>query len=69
MALNTSYPYTTCVICDFYTEDGISLRCNDCGSLDDIHGKICEILIKHNFDYVDVCSADTGEVLMIVQRT
>jgi hypothetical protein len=37
--------------------------------MDDIAEQVCEILIKHNFAYADVCSAETGEVLMVIERT
>ena len=69
MAINTYYVYTTHVTCRFFTNDGEVLRCDDCGTLDDIHDRVCEILVKHNFTDADVCSAETGEVLMVVQRT
>ena len=69
MAINTYYIYTTHVTCRFFTTDGEILHCDDCGTLDDIHERVCEILVKHNFTDADVCSAETGEVLMVVQRT
>lgn len=70
MAINIQHTYSTHVTVAFYSEnDGLSLRYNDCGSMDDIAERICEVLIKHNFDYADVCSSETGELLMVIRRT
>lgn len=69
MAINTYYVYTAHVTCHFFTDDGEILRCEDCGIMDDIHERVCEILVKHNFRDADICSAETGEVLMVVTRS
>ena len=69
MAINTYYVYTTRVSCRFFTGDDEILHCEDCGTLDKIHDRVCEILIKHNFTDADVCSTETGEVLMVIKRT
>jgi hypothetical protein len=37
--------------------------------MDDIAEEVTEIVVRHNFEYADVCSAETGEVLMVVERT
>ena len=70
MAINIRHTYSTHVTVSFYAEsDGFSLRYDDCGSMDDIAERICEVLVKHNFDYADACSSETGELLMVVERT
>ena len=70
MAINIRHTYATHVTVVFYDDDaGISLRYDDCGSMDDIAEQVCEVLVKHNFAYADVCSAETGEVLMVIERT
>lgn len=69
MAINIRHIYSAHVEIVFYTDDGITLRCRDCGQMDDIVKQVCEVLIKHNFSYADICSAETGEVLMIIERT
>lgn len=70
MAINIRHTYTSHVAVSFYSEsDGFSLRYDDCGSMDDIAERICEVLVKHNFDYADVCSSETGELLMVIERT
>lgn len=69
MAINIHHTYTTHVEVTFYTEDGITLRYHERGQMDDIAEQVCEILVKHNFAYADVCSAETGELLMVVERT
>lgn len=69
MAINVRHTYRTHVEVCYYTEDGYTLRCRDCGQMDDIAEEVCEILVKHNFSYADVCSAETGEILMSIERT
>lgn len=69
MAINIRHTHNDHVEICFYTDGGYALRCHDCGEMDDIAEKVCKILVKHNFSYADVCSAETGEVLMIIERT
>ena len=70
MAINIRHTYNTHVTVTFYSvKNGFSLCYDDCGSIDDIAERICEVLVKHNFDYADVCSNETGELLMAVERT
>ena len=69
MAIEIKHTYTTQVQVTFYSDEGIGLRANDCGTMDDIAERACEILVKHNFSYVDVTSRETGELLMIIERT
>ena len=38
-------------------------------TMDNIAEHVCEILVKHGFVSADVCSAETGEVLMIITRS
>lgn len=68
MAINIKHTYTTNVEIRYYGDDGY-LYCHDGGDMDSIAERICEFLIKHNFSYADVCSADTGEVLMKIERS
>lgn len=65
MAINIRHTYTTQVE---VVLDGV-FRYNATGDLDEIAEGACEHLIKHNFSCADVCSAETGEVLMIITRT
>ena len=69
MAINIRHTYNTHVEITVYSEDGITLRCRDSGQMDDVAERVCEILVKHNFSYADVCSDETGEVLMEIERT
>lgn len=69
MAINIKHTYSTHVEIIFYSNEGLTLRCRDCGTMDDIAEQICEILVKHNFVSADICSAETGEILMIIERT
>ena len=70
MAINIRHTYSSHVAVSFYSEsDDFSLRYDDCSSMDDIAERICDVLVKHNFDYADVCSSETGELLMVIERT
>ena len=69
MAITIKHTYSTNVEIHYYTDSGYTLRCRDCGQMDDIAEEISEIVVKHNFKYADVCSAETGEVLMVIERT
>ena len=69
MAINIHHTYTTHVEITFYADDNVTLRCRDCGQMDDIAEQVCEVLVKHNFSYAVICSAETGEVLMEIERT
>lgn len=69
MAINIQHTYTTDVDIHYYSEDGYKLHCRDCGDMDSIAERVCEVLVKHNFSYSDVCSAVTGEVLMTIERS
>lgn len=68
MAINIQHTYSTHVEICYYTDDGYTLRCLDCGQMDDIAEQVCEVLVKHNFSYADVRSAETGEILMEIER-
>lgn len=69
MAINIRHTYSTNVEICYYTEEGYALRSRDCGPMDDIAEQVSEVLVKHNFPYADICSTETGELLMIVERT
>ena len=40
-----------------------------CGTMDDLAEHVCALMIRHNFNYADVCSDSTGEVLVTIRRT
>ena len=63
--MKISYTYSAHVTVLFYSEkEGLTLRCNDCGTLDDVRERTQEIMLNHFFNAADVCDANTGEVLM-----
>ena len=68
MAITIKHTYSTNVEVHYYTDNGYALRCRDCGQIDDIAELVSEIMVRHNFEYANVCSAETGEVLMIIER-
>lgn len=71
MAITIEHTYCTYVEIIFYPngDSGCGLHENTCGNMDEIAEHCCEILVKHNFTGADVCSAETGEVLMTITRT
>ena len=69
MAITVSHTYNTTVDITYYAEKDLYVNCSDTGTMDDIAERVIDVLVKHNFSYADVCSAYTGEVLMIIKRT
>lgn len=69
--ITISHRYCTCVEIIFYPygDSGCGLHESTCGNMDDIAEHCCEVLVKHNFAGADVCSAETGEVLMVIERS
>ena len=65
------HTYNTRVEIIYYPhrDDAHGLHETTVGSMDDLAEHVCEIVIKHNFVGADVCSTETGEVLMTIERT
>lgn len=68
MAINIRHTYCAHVEVIFYP-DSHHLWYKDVGTMDEIAERVCEVMVKHNFACADICSAETGEVLMIIERT
>ena len=68
MAINIKHTHTTRVEIYYHGEDGYIFRSCDNGSMDAISERVCEVLIKHNFSCAEVCSAETLDALMIIER-
>lgn len=69
MAISIKHTYSTTVEIYYYDdENGFTCRSRDNGNLDAISERVCEALIKHNFSRAEVCSAETLEALMIIER-
>jgi len=66
MAINIRRTYTTPVEISYNAI--MSQRIDDL-NLDEIADVVTAHMIAHNFDWADVCSANTGEVLMTIERT
>lgn len=69
MSLHIRHTYCTHVVIYYDRDDYEDLSERLCDNMDDIAEYVCERLIKHNFSRADICSAETGEVLMVVERT
>lgn len=68
MAINIRHTYSTHADI-YYDNSTVNLHEHMCGNMDEIAEHVCEVLIRHNFTTADVCDSETGEVLMIVERT
>lgn len=69
MAIHVQHTYATHVEIIFQSADGCGLHESTCGDMDEILEHVCDVLVHHGFSHADVCSAETGEVLMIVDRS
>lgn len=75
MVINIYHTYATDVNILYYVsdkdEDKVPYYLDErmIGTMDDIAEHVCINLVKHDFVSADVCSAETGEVLMIIERT
>lgn len=63
--INIKYTYSTntCVLFDNDFRMPLS------GTMDDIAVCVMTEMCKHNFTHADVCSEETGEVLMVIERS
>lgn len=69
MAINIERTYSTTVEITFTANDNREFKEIMSGSIDDIREHCGEVLVKRGFVYADVCSVETGEVIMILMRT
>ena len=70
MAIHVRHTYSTFVEIIYYphADEGCGLHETTVGNMDELCEHICDILVNHNFAGADVCSSDTGEVLMTITR-
>lgn len=68
ITIKHTYTDTVIILYSNFVGD-YTLKEEYCGIMDDIAEHVCDILIQHNFNYADVCSGSTGEVLITVRRT
>lgn len=65
MAFNIQHTYCTHVNVEYDNEFNV----HACGSMDEIQEDVMLSMVRHEFTHADVCDANTGEVLMIIDRT
>lgn len=65
MAFNIQHTYSSHVTIIFDSD----FEVNTCGSMDEVQEATMEDMVRHSFTHADVCDAETGEVLMIIDRT
>lgn len=66
MAINIRHTYTTPVE---ITYNSVMSQHIDDLNLDEIAEVVTAHMVAHHFDWADVCAANTGEVLMTIERT
>lgn len=69
MAIHVQHTYSTHTEIIYQSSDGTGLREYTVGNMDEILEHVCDVLVHHHFSHADVCSAENGEVLMIIERT
>ena len=69
MAFNIQHTYCTHVEIIYTANDGAGLYETTVGNMDELMEHVYAVLVHHGFAHADVCDAETGEVLMIVDRT
>lgn len=67
--INIMHCYCAHVHVIFYSDDCISLRYDDVGTMDELVEAATEIIVKHNFMQADITSAETGELLVQIERS
>lgn len=68
MAINIRHTYTAHVDV-YYDNPTVKLHEHMCDNMDEVAEHVCEVLVRHNFTIADVCDSETGEVIMIIERT
>ena len=69
MALHVKHTYSTHVEISYLDPIGnYSLKENQCGNMDELAEHMCEVIVKHNFTLADACDANTGELVLTVER-
>lgn len=69
MAINIRHTFNTRVKIYYYDGFDYNFHSYTCGQMDDIAEMVSEKLIKHNFPHAHVCSVETDEILMMIERT
>ena len=67
--ITVQHTYCTHVEIIYTANDGAGLHETTVGNMDEIMEHVCDVLVHHAFVHADVCSAETGEILMIVDRS
>lgn len=42
---------------------------NKTDTMDNIAEHVCEVIVNHDFSRADVCSSETGEILLTIERS
>lgn len=69
MPIIIKHTYSTTVEISFMGDDQWAFRQKMTGTMDGISEHVCEMLIAHKFNSADVMDANTGEIIMQVERT
>ena len=69
MAINVQHIHSTHCEITYTGKNDEQLYENMTATMDDIQEEAITILVKHDFISAHVCDANTGELLMIIERT
>lgn len=69
MTININHVYSATVTVNFTSAEGITMRYNDNGKINDIIGRATENMIKHNFICAHITNNNDSKLLTIIERT
>lgn len=68
--LTIKHTHTDNVIITYLDKaENYALKEERSGNMGELSEHVCDVLYSHNFAYADVCSLETGEVLMTIEWT
>lgn len=69
MAINIQHTYSTHCEIAYAGKDHEQLYENMTATMDEVQERAMFIIVKHDFISAHVCDINTGELLMIIERT
>ena len=69
MAIIIKHTHSASVEIQFMGKDGYTFRQRITGTMDDLTEHVCDMFTEHSFTSADVYDANTGEILMQLERT
>lgn len=69
MAINIKHVYSAAVTVNFTSDEGITMRYNDIGKINDITERAIENMVKHNFICAHITNNNDSKLLTVIERT